>query len=104
MTEQEKIKYLNSEIVYWFILQLIYMNYIDDTVKWNGHLLLPFNKGSNGAGNVGGKRNPYAEDDYQSTYLWKEVLVKDCLLEISHKYMYLSKEEETDEKVNTYTK
>lgn len=65
------------------------------TTKLNGAetYFLPFNKGTNGSGNVGGKGNPYIEDDYQSSYLWKEVLVKDRLMEILHKYMHLQKED-----------
>ncbi len=50
---------------------------------------LPFNQGSNGAGNVGGKGNPIVEDDYMTSYLWKRVLTKDSLMEILHKYMHL---------------
>ena len=57
---------------------------------------LPFNQGSNGAGNVGGKGNPDNEDGYDTAYLWEEVLCKDRLLEILQKYMHL--EQEKDEK------
>lgn len=53
---------------------------------------LPFNQGSNGAGNVGGKGNPQVEDDYMTSYLWKRVLTKDSLMEILQKYMHLQKE------------
>ena len=45
---------------------------------------LPFNQGSNGAGNVGGKGNPINEDGYDTSYLWEKVLCKDRLLEILH--------------------
>lgn len=61
---------------------------------------LPFNQGSNGAGQVGGKGNPVIEDDYITSYLWKRVLNKDSLLEILHKYMHLQIEEKKDEKGN----
>lgn len=76
------------------------------TTQLNGveTYFLPFNQGSEGPGNVGGKGNPYVEGDYQSAYLWKEVLVKDRLLEILHKYMHLSKEEKVNDKGDTYTK
>ena len=57
---------------------------------------LPFNQGSNGAGNVGGKGNPPIEDDYITSYLWKKVLRKDSLMEILHKYMHLQKEDVKD--------
>lgn len=57
---------------------------------------LPFNQGSNGAGNVGGKGNPIVEDDYMTSYLWKRVLTKDSLMEILHKYMHLKVEDIKD--------
>ena len=60
---------------------------------------LPFNQGSNGAGNVGGKGNPINPDGYDTAYLWKNVLCKDRLLEILHKYLHLQqiKDEKTGE-------
>lgn len=53
---------------------------------------LPFNQGSDGSGNVGGKGNPRNPDGYQTAYLWEKVLAKDSLLEILHKYMHLQVE------------
>ena len=50
---------------------------------------LPFNQGSNGAGKVGGKGNPINENGYDTSYLWENVLCKDRLLEILHKYLHL---------------
>ena len=50
---------------------------------------LPFNQGSNGAGQVGGRGNPVNPDGYDTAYLWEHVLSKDCLLEILHKYLHL---------------
>lgn len=60
---------------------------------------LPFNQGSNGAGNVGGKGNPNNPDGYDTDYLWKSVLCKERLLEILHKYLHLQveKDEKTGE-------
>ena len=59
---------------------------------------LPFNQGSNGAGNVGGKGNPNNEDGYDTSYLWEKVLCKDMLLEILQKYMHF--QQETDAQGN----
>ncbi len=59
---------------------------------------LPFNQGSNGAGNVGGKGNPVNSDGYDTAYLWEQVLCKERLLEILHKYLHL--QVERDEKGN----
>ncbi len=59
---------------------------------------LPFNQGSAGAGNVGGKGNPNNENGYDTAYLWENVLCKDRLLEILQKYMHL--QQEFDDKGN----
>ncbi len=59
---------------------------------------LPFNQGSNGAGNVGGAGNPNNENGYDTAYLWEKVLCKDRLLEILQKYIHL--EQKFDEKGN----
>lgn len=61
---------------------------------------LPFNQGSNGSGNVGGKGNPRNPDGYQTAYLWEKVLAKDSLLEILHKYMHLQVEVKEDKNGN----
>lgn len=50
---------------------------------------LPFNQGSNGAGNVGGAGNPNNKDGFGTAYLWEKVLTKDVLLNIVEKYMHL---------------
>lgn len=57
---------------------------------------LPFNQGSNGAGNVGGKGNPATENGYATDYLWKNILRKDVLLEILQRYIHISKETKFD--------
>ena len=47
-------------------------------LKGNETFFLPFNQGSNGAGNVGGAGNPENPKGYASSYLWEEVLKKIC--------------------------
>lgn len=65
--------------------------YMTTFLNGNNTYFLPFNQGSNGAGNAGGKGNPYTENKYQTAYLWEKVLCKDKLIEILHKYMHLQK-------------
>ncbi len=67
-------------------LQEVYM-----TTKLNGIAtkFLPFNQGSNSAGNVGGKGNPYNENGFATAYLWENVLNKDSLFDILNKYIQL---------------
>ena len=48
---------------------------------------LPFNQGSNGAGNVGDGGNPMCEDGYATSYLWERVLSREMLLSIFQRYI-----------------
>lgn len=48
---------------------------------------LPFNQGSNGAGNVGDGGNPECKDGYATSYLWERVLSPDMLLSILQRYI-----------------
>ena len=52
-------------------------------------MFLPFNQGSNGAGNIGGAGNPNNKNGFGTAYLWENVLKKDILLDIIQKYMHL---------------
>lgn len=74
----------------------LYDVYMTTRLQGASTYFLPFNQGSNGAGNVGGKGNPQIEDDYLTSYLWKRVLKKDSLMEILQKYMHLKVEDIKD--------
>ena len=50
---------------------------------------LPFNRGSNGAGNDGGKGNPPNPDGYPTDYLWKDVFQVDSMMDIIQKFISL---------------
>jgi type I restriction enzyme R subunit len=56
---------------------------------------LPFNKGHNG-----GSGNPAVKDKVRTHYIWEELLKKDSLLEIMHKFVFIDVEEKTDEQGN----
>lgn len=61
------------------------------TTRLNGEStrFLPFNKGTNsGAG------NPIVDGKLRTHYIWEQILTKDSLLEIVHKFIYLEKREE----------
>lgn len=74
----------------------LYDVYMTTRLQGTSTYFLPFNQGSNGAGNVGGKGNPQIEDDYLTSYLWKRVLKKDSLMELLQKYMHLKVEDIKD--------
>jgi type I restriction enzyme R subunit len=59
---------------------------------------LPFNQGSNGAGRVGGAGNPENPDGYNTSYLWENVLTKDSLMNIIHRFLHLSVEKKKEMK------
>lgn len=62
---------------------------------------IPFNQGSNGAGNVGGAGNPPVEErEYVTGYFWKKVLQRDALLSILQRYISIQKEEKIKIAVN----
>lgn len=85
---EESIFKFNERSLVHFAVDLfeVYM-----TTKLNGEktYFLPFNQGSNGAGQIGGKGNPNNVEDFGTSYLWKNVLKKDKLLEILAKFLHL---------------
>ena len=76
------------------------------TTKLDGEntRFLPFNQGSNGAGNVGGAGNPENENGYCTSYLWERVLQKDMLLNILQRYISVNIEEKIEYKNGKRTK
>lgn len=54
---------------------------------------LPFNQGSNGAGNVGDGGNPQNPDGYMTSYLWERVLTREMFLSLFQRYISRIKEE-----------
>ncbi|MGI6233230.1 MAG: type I restriction endonuclease subunit R [Prevotella sp.] len=63
-------------------------------LKGEKTFFMPFNQGSNGAGNVGGAGNPQRDDgEYVTSYLWKDVLRRDVLLAILQRF--IMRQEET---------
>ncbi|MEH2959940.1 DEAD/DEAH box helicase family protein [Candidatus Merdisoma sp. JLR.KK006] len=65
---------------------------------------LPFNQGTNGAGEVGGAGNPENPNGYTTSYLWEKVLTRDNLLELIHKFIQRVEEEKILYKNGTETK
>lgn len=76
------------------------------TTKLSGKktFFLPFNQGSNGAGNVGGAGNPENSKGYQTAYLWENVLQKDALMDILQRFINLEVKHEKDASGKTVEK
>lgn len=83
---------LNKRFLVYFAVDLYE---IAMTTQLNGKntFFLPFNQGSNGAGNVGGAGNPKNPTGYATSYLWESVLTKDIFMDILQRYIHLSVEE-----------
>lgn len=78
---------LNHRILAFFAVDL-YEAAMTTTLEGDKTFFLPFNQGSNGPGADGGKGNPQTMDnDYVTSYLWKNVLQKDSLLDILQKFV-----------------
>lgn len=78
----------NSRILAFFCVDLLEAAM---TTKLDGKstYFLPFNQGSNGAGEDGGKGNPANPDGYPTAYLWERVFQKDSMMDILQKFMSL---------------
>lgn len=77
----------NQRILAYFCVDL-FEAYMTTKLDGENTYFLPFNQGSNGAGNDGGAGNPQAKDDkYVTSYVWEEVLQKDSLLDIIQKFI-----------------
>lgn len=86
----------NHRFLVYFAVDL-YEAWMTTCLKDDKTKFLPFNQGSNGAGNNGGKGNPVNEDGYATSYLWEKVLQKDSLLDIIHRFIaYVEEKEETE--------
>lgn len=83
----------NKRFLVYFAVDL-YEVWMTTKIAGKDTFFLPFNQGSNGAGQVGGKGNPSNPDGYATAYLWEKVLQKDTLMEILQQFMHL----ETDSK------
>jgi type I restriction enzyme, R subunit len=52
---------------------------------------LPFNQGSGGAGQPGGKGNPPNPGGYRTAYLWERVWQRDAWLDLLHRFVHESR-------------
>lgn len=91
-SSREFIFRFNNRILVYFAVDL-YEVAMTTCLKDADTRFLPFNQGSNGAGNVGDGGNPENPDGYNTSYLWERVLKRDMLLSILQRY--ISKEEQT---------
>lgn len=89
---KEFIFHFNNRILVYFAVDL-YEVAMTTELKGEDTFFLPFNQGSNGAGNVGDGGNPENPDGYATSYLWEKILRRDTFLSIIQRY--ISREEST---------
>lgn len=90
---KEPVFGLNRRILAYFAVDL-YDVFMTTQIAREKTRFLPFNQGSNGAGNDGGAGNPPTEDgDYVTSYLWRTVLQQDKLMEVLQKFVSYQKTE-----------
>ncbi len=65
--------------------------YMTTRVSEDKTFFLPFNRGNNG-----GRGNPTVYNDYKTSYLWKDILHKDSLLDILFRFMFVQEEDIKD--------
>ncbi len=84
---------LNHRFLVYFAVDL-YEAWMTTQLQDGATRFLPFNQGSNGAGNTGGAGNPVNPNGYATSYLWEEVLQRDSLLDLIHRFISFMKEKE----------
>lgn len=77
---------LNHRFLVYFAVDL-YEVWMTTQLKDKATFFMPFNQGSNGAGVSGGAGNPQNPNGYPTHYLWEEVLQRDSLLDIIHRFI-----------------
>lgn len=113
--DDSKIQWMNDrdprEICFQFNRRVLGYFCVDHTEVWMATKLdgkntyfLPFNRGSNGAGNDGGAGNPPNPDGYPTAYLWEYVFEKDSMMDILQKFINLEVKEEKKTMPNSKTK
>lgn len=97
-TDQQLFKFNKGALVFFAVDN----EYVSMTTKLQGQdtYFLPFNLGTNGAGNPGKSGNPVAPETKHGTYyLWENILTKDSLSDILQQYMLLSVDQATGDEV-----
>ena len=84
---------LNHRFLVYFAVDL-YQVWMTTQLADGKTFFMPFNMGSNGAGVTGGAGNPDNPNGYDTSYLWEEVLQRDSLLDLIHRFISFVKEKE----------
>ncbi len=88
---------LDHRFLVYFAVDL-YEVWMTTQLKDSDTYFMPFNQGSNGAGVDSGAGNPQYLEGYATHYLWEEVLQRDSLLDLLHRFISHVKEKKDGKK------
>ena len=90
---KEPIFKFGQRFLCYFAIDL-YDAFMTTELKGEYTRFLPFNQGSNGAGNPGGKGNPKNDEGYPTSYIWKRVFSVDSMIDLIAKFITITEEKE----------
>lgn len=90
---KEPIFKFGQRFLCYFAIDL-YDAFITTELKGEYTRFLPFNQGSNGAGNPGGKGNPKNDEGYPTSYIWERVFSVDSMIDLIAKFITITEEKE----------
>lgn len=90
---KEPIFKFGQRFLCYFAIDL-YDAFMTTELKGEYTRFLPFNQGSNGAGNPGGKGNPKNDEGYPTSYIWEKVFSVDSMIDLIGKFITIIEEKE----------
>lgn len=90
---KEPIFKFGQRFLCYFAIDL-YDAFMTTELKGEYTRFLPFNQGSNGAGNSGGKGNPKNDEGYPTSYIWERVFSVDSMIDLIAKFITITEEKE----------
>lgn len=90
---KEPIFKFGQRFLCYFAIDL-YDAFMTTELKGEYTRFLPFNQGSNGAGNPGGKGNPKNDEGYPTSYIWERVFAVDSMIDLIAKFITITEEKE----------
>lgn len=90
---KEPIFKFGQRFLCYFAIDL-YDAFMTTELKGEYTRFLPFNQGSNGAGNPGGKGNPKNDEGYPTSYIWEKVFSVDSMIDLIAKFITITEEKE----------
>ena len=90
---KEPIFHFNTRFMGYFAVDL-YEVWMTTELQGENTKFVPFNQGSNGAGNPGGAGNPANPDGYCTSYLWETVFAMDSLTDLIRRFITIQETKE----------